>query len=152
MLAAMSRHLRGLVGHVEQLSAQSLLPIWLGDPDLVVQMDLVRDIASAAKSVREARGLRRRLPLHTLTVSLADSAGTSLAMSIVTARVEAPAMPTSPTPHASSERATTAGSRAHRHGPKARPATSGRRTFSSGSPAGTRSGGAAARMPCTTAP
>jgi isoleucyl-tRNA synthetase len=46
------------------------------DPELVVQMDLVRDIASAAKSVREARGLRRRLPLHTLTVSLADAAGT----------------------------------------------------------------------------
>jgi isoleucyl-tRNA synthetase len=47
------------------------------DPALVAQMDLVRDIASAAKSVREARGLRRRLPLHELTVSLAPAAGTS---------------------------------------------------------------------------
>jgi isoleucyl-tRNA synthetase len=47
------------------------------DPSLVAQMDLVRDIASAAKSVREARGLRRRLPLHELTVSLAPSAGTT---------------------------------------------------------------------------
>jgi isoleucyl-tRNA synthetase len=45
------------------------------DPELVVQMDLVRDIASAAKSVREARGLRRRLPLQELVVSLAPVAG-----------------------------------------------------------------------------
>ncbi len=42
------------------------------DADLVATMDLVRDVASAAKSVREARGLRRRLPLSKLTVSLAD--------------------------------------------------------------------------------
>ncbi len=42
------------------------------DPDLVATMDLVRDVASAAKSVREARGLRRRLPLQTLTVALED--------------------------------------------------------------------------------
>ena len=40
------------------------------DPDLVATMDLVRDVASAAKSVREARGLRRRLPLPSLTVAL----------------------------------------------------------------------------------
>jgi isoleucyl-tRNA synthetase len=42
------------------------------DPELVARMDLVRDIASAAKSVREARGLRRRLPLRELTVAVAD--------------------------------------------------------------------------------
>jgi isoleucyl-tRNA synthetase len=39
------------------------------DDDLVDRMDLVRDIASAAKSIREARGLRRRLPLASLTVA-----------------------------------------------------------------------------------
>ena len=40
------------------------------DPDLVATMDLVRDVASAAKSVREARGLRRRLPLSSLTIAV----------------------------------------------------------------------------------
>jgi isoleucyl-tRNA synthetase len=43
------------------------------DPELVATMDLVRDVASAAKSVREARGLRRRLPLPSLTVALEDA-------------------------------------------------------------------------------
>ena len=33
-------------------------------------MDLVRDVASAAKSIRESQGLRRRLPLGSLTVAL----------------------------------------------------------------------------------
>ena len=42
------------------------------DPELVATMDLVRDVASAAKSVREARGLRRRLPLPKLTVAIAE--------------------------------------------------------------------------------
>ncbi len=42
------------------------------DADLVATMDLVREVASAAKSVREARGLRRRLPLQSLTVALED--------------------------------------------------------------------------------
>ncbi len=42
------------------------------DPELVATMDLVRDVASAAKSIREARGLRRRLPLRSLTVALED--------------------------------------------------------------------------------
>ena len=36
-------------------------------------MDEVRDIASAAKSVRETRGLRRRLPLRTLTIAAEDT-------------------------------------------------------------------------------
>jgi isoleucyl-tRNA synthetase len=67
----------GLTGegsvHLADWPHASALP---HDPELVTQMDLVRDIASAAKSVREARGLRRRLPLHTLTVSLAEAAGT----------------------------------------------------------------------------
>ena len=40
------------------------------DPELVATMDLVRDVASAAKSVRETRGLRRRLPLPSLTVAI----------------------------------------------------------------------------------
>ena len=42
------------------------------DPELVATMDLVRDVASAAKSVRETRGLRRRLPLPSLTVAIED--------------------------------------------------------------------------------
>ncbi len=44
------------------------------DADLVAAMDEVRDIASAAKSIRETRGLRRRLPLSTLTIAVADAA------------------------------------------------------------------------------
>ena len=43
------------------------------DPDLVGAMDEVRAIASAAKSVRETRGLRRRLPLRTLTIAADDT-------------------------------------------------------------------------------
>ena len=43
------------------------------DEALVTTMDLVRDIASAAKSVREARGLRRRLPLRSMTVAVEDT-------------------------------------------------------------------------------
>ncbi|MDZ7673647.1 MAG: isoleucine--tRNA ligase [Acidimicrobiales bacterium] len=43
------------------------------DPALVETMDRVRGVASAAKSVREARGLRRRLPLRTLTIATADN-------------------------------------------------------------------------------
>ena len=43
------------------------------DPDLVSAMDEVRAIASAAKSVRETRGLRRRLPLRTLTIAADDT-------------------------------------------------------------------------------
>ncbi|MGK2930961.1 MAG: isoleucine--tRNA ligase [Acidimicrobiales bacterium] len=42
------------------------------DPELVATMDLVRDVASAAKSVRETRGLRRRLPLPCLIVALEE--------------------------------------------------------------------------------
>ncbi len=43
------------------------------DPELVAAMDEVRAIASAAKSVRETRGLRRRLPLRTLTIAADDT-------------------------------------------------------------------------------
>ncbi|MDE0803471.1 MAG: isoleucine--tRNA ligase [Acidimicrobiales bacterium] len=43
------------------------------DPALVAAMDDVRDIASAAKSIRETRGLRRRLPLRTLTIAAEDT-------------------------------------------------------------------------------
>jgi isoleucyl-tRNA synthetase len=45
------------------------------DPELVATMDRVRDIASAAKSVRERNGLRRRLPLPSLTVATDDAEG-----------------------------------------------------------------------------
>lgn len=39
------------------------------DPDLVEDMDRVRDICSAALSIRESRNLRVRLPLQTLTIA-----------------------------------------------------------------------------------
>jgi isoleucyl-tRNA synthetase len=39
------------------------------DPDLVAAMDRVRDVCSAALSIRKARGLRVRLPLQSLTVT-----------------------------------------------------------------------------------
>ncbi|MFC5993357.1 isoleucine--tRNA ligase [Pseudonocardia hispaniensis] len=44
------------------------------DPELVAAMDRVRQVASAALSLRKARGLRVRLPLAALTVAAADAA------------------------------------------------------------------------------
>jgi isoleucyl-tRNA synthetase len=43
------------------------------DPDLVEAMDRVRDVCSAAHSVRKAERLRARLPLRTLTVAGPDA-------------------------------------------------------------------------------
>jgi isoleucyl-tRNA synthetase len=42
------------------------------DPDLVAAMDQVRDVCSAASSVRKAKKLRVRLPLPKLTVAVED--------------------------------------------------------------------------------
>jgi len=44
------------------------------DRDLVASMDAIRDVASAALSLRKARALRVRLPLARLTVATADAA------------------------------------------------------------------------------
>ena len=44
------------------------------DPDLVADMDWVREVCSAAHSIRKAKGLRARLPLARLTVAAADAA------------------------------------------------------------------------------
>jgi isoleucyl-tRNA synthetase len=44
------------------------------DPELVAAMDAVREVCSAASSVRKAEGLRVRLPLATLTVASPDAA------------------------------------------------------------------------------
>jgi isoleucyl-tRNA synthetase len=44
------------------------------DPALVSTMDAVRDVCSAALSLRKARNLRVRLPLRTLTVATPDAA------------------------------------------------------------------------------
>ncbi|MDP9070560.1 MAG: isoleucine--tRNA ligase [Actinomycetota bacterium] len=41
-----------------------------GDPSLVADMDLVREVCSAAHSVRKAHGLRARLPLASLRVAV----------------------------------------------------------------------------------
>ena len=43
------------------------------DDELVAAMDAVRDVCSAASSVRKAEGLRVRLPLASLTVASADA-------------------------------------------------------------------------------
>jgi isoleucyl-tRNA synthetase len=43
------------------------------DHDLVADMDRVRDVCSAALSLRKARGLRVRLPLPALTVAFPDA-------------------------------------------------------------------------------
>ena len=57
--------------HLADWPDASLLP---SDPDLVETMDRVREVCSAAHSVRKARGLRARLPLRTLTVAGPDAA------------------------------------------------------------------------------
>jgi len=44
------------------------------DPELVDAMDAVRDVVSAALSLRKAKGLRVRLPLPRLTVATPDAA------------------------------------------------------------------------------
>ena len=45
------------------------------DPELVAAMDAVREVCSAASSVRKAEGLRVRLPLASLTVAGPDAPG-----------------------------------------------------------------------------
>jgi isoleucyl-tRNA synthetase len=66
---------QGLTGrrsvHLEDWPAAGELP---ADPDLVAAMDRVRDVVSAAHSVRKARGLRSRLPLASVTVAAPDAA------------------------------------------------------------------------------
>jgi isoleucyl-tRNA synthetase len=66
---------RGLTGgssvHLADWPDASLLP---SDPELVEAMDRVRDVCSAAHSVRKAQGLRARLPLRSLTVAGPDAA------------------------------------------------------------------------------
>ncbi|MFI1988434.1 isoleucine--tRNA ligase [Actinoplanes sp. NPDC020271] len=68
---------RGLTGdrsvHLTDWPDASAFP---ADHDLVTSMDAIRDVASAALSLRKAKGLRVRLPLATLTV--ASAGGKSL--------------------------------------------------------------------------
>ena len=65
---------RGLTGersvHLADWPDTSSLP---SDPSLVTAMDRVRDVCSAAASVRKSNGLRVRLPLSELTVVAADA-------------------------------------------------------------------------------
>jgi isoleucyl-tRNA synthetase len=65
---------RGLTGersvHLTDWPQASSFP---ADPDLVASMDAVREVASAALSLRKARALRVRLPLSKLTVAVADA-------------------------------------------------------------------------------
>jgi isoleucyl-tRNA synthetase len=64
---------RGLTGersvHLTDFPSASAFP---ADHHLVAAMDATREVASAALSLRKARGLRVRLPLATLTVATAD--------------------------------------------------------------------------------
>jgi isoleucyl-tRNA synthetase len=52
--------------HLEDWPDPSALP---SDPDLVADMDWVREICSAAHSIRKANSLRARLPLSQLTIA-----------------------------------------------------------------------------------
>ena len=65
---------RGLTGgdsvHLTDWPAADALP---ADDELVANMDLVRDVCSAAHSVRKAERLRARLPLPGVTVALPDA-------------------------------------------------------------------------------
>jgi isoleucyl-tRNA synthetase len=68
---------RGLTGgssgpsvHLVDWPVAEALP---ADPFLVKAMDRVRDVCSAAHSVRKAQGLRARLPLASLTVAAPDA-------------------------------------------------------------------------------
>src|SRR5690606_28944685 len=62
---------RGITGersvHLTDWPESGLLP---SDPDLVEAMDQVRDVCSAASSLRKAKKLRVRLPLPKLTVAV----------------------------------------------------------------------------------
>jgi isoleucyl-tRNA synthetase len=66
---------RGLTGgrsvHLTDWPDAGALP---ADPALVSTMDAVREVCSAALSLRKARGLRVRLPLPELTVATGDAA------------------------------------------------------------------------------
>jgi len=66
---------QGLTGgrsvHLADWPAADLLP---HDDALVAAMDRVRQVASAALSLRKARGLRVRLPLARLVVATPDAA------------------------------------------------------------------------------
>ena len=65
---------QGLTGrrsvHLQDWPAAGDLP---ADPDLVAAMDRVREVVSAAHSIRKAAGLRSRLPLASLTVAAPDA-------------------------------------------------------------------------------
>ena len=65
---------RGLTGgrsvHLEDWPDAAQFP---ADPELVAEMDYVREIASATLALRKARGLRVRLPLAKLTIVTAGS-------------------------------------------------------------------------------
>ncbi|XVV14136.1 isoleucine--tRNA ligase [Actinoplanes sp. CA-131856] len=69
---------RGLTGgrsvHLTDWPSASSLP---ADHELVASMDAIRDIASAALSLRKARALRVRLPLARLTVATGRAAALS---------------------------------------------------------------------------
>jgi isoleucyl-tRNA synthetase len=75
LLPMVSEHVwRGLTGgdsvHLTDWPLASELP---ADPELVQTMDRVRDVCSAASSVRKAQGLPVRLPLARLTVTSPDA-------------------------------------------------------------------------------
>lgn len=69
---------RGLTGgRSVHLGDWPLLDEYQHDDELVANMDKVRDVCSAALSLRKAKGLRVRLPLSTLTVAVTGAAALS---------------------------------------------------------------------------
>jgi isoleucyl-tRNA synthetase len=66
---------RGLTGERSvHLASWPVATDFPADAELVSTMDSVRDVCSAALSLRKARGLRVRLPLATLTVATSNAA------------------------------------------------------------------------------
>ena len=63
----LARHHRRAVGTSDGLACAGEVP---ADPELVAAMDQVRDVCSAASSLRKAKKLRVRLPLPKLTVAV----------------------------------------------------------------------------------
>ena len=70
-VARADRHEAGASVHLTDWPAPADLP---ADPELVRAMDRVREVCSAAHSVRKAQALRARLPLASLTVAAPDAA------------------------------------------------------------------------------
>ncbi len=79
---------RGLTGersvHLSDWPVVDNLP---DDPELVARMERVREVCSAASSIRKAAGLRARQPLRSLTVATASAAELAPLVPVIAAEV-----------------------------------------------------------------